>query len=326
MSAALPAILAFVGVAAVLGWALARGRRLLPVDRPNERSLHTVPVPRIGGMAIMAVLLPVALLTIPEAIRWVAPAAVLAIVSGIDDFRGLPVRVRFGVQGVVAAWAVAAAMAGQPLWALAIAWFLTVWMTNLYNFMDGSDGLAGGMAVFGFGSFAIAAGLAGDTGMATACGALAAAAAAFLLFNFNPARVFMGDAGSIPLGFLAALFGIAGWRAGHWGPLFPVLVFSPFVLDATVTLLKRLLRGERIWQAHRTHYYQRLIQLGAGHRRTALLEYLLMAGAAVAALAGNLHGLMLPAAMVCGIVFVAIGWVVDRRWARRPVTDAARAG
>jgi len=260
---------------------------------------------------------------VPNAFVWVAPTAVLAIVSGVDDVRGLPVSVRFGVQAVLAAWAVSAAMAGQPLWEVAIAWFLTVWMTNLYNFMDGSDGLAGGMAVFGFGTYAVAAGLSGDPAMAAACCALAAASGAFLLFNFSPARVFMGDAGSVPLGFLAALFGIAGWRAGHWGPLFPALVFSPFVLDATVTLLVRLQRGERFWHAHRTHYYQRLIQLGVGHRRTALFEYTLMAGASVAALAGNLHGRTLEAAAVCLLVFGAIGWAIDRRWSSRSVSDAA---
>lgn len=322
----LPLVLGFVGVAALLGGALARARRLLPVDRPNERSLHTVPVPRIGGMAIMAVLLPVALATIPGAVAWVAPAAVLALVSGVDDVRGLPVRVRFGVQGAVAAWAMSAAMTGQPLWAVAIAWFLTVWMTNLYNFMDGSDGLAGGMAVFGFGTYAVAAGLAGDPAMAASCGTLAAGAAAFLLFNFNPARVFMGDAGSIPFGFLAAVFGVAGWQAGHWDPVFPALVFAPFVLDATVTLLRRLARGERIWQAHRTHYYQRVIQLGAGHRRTALVEYALMAGVSAAALLGNLYGRTLPMALACAGVFALIGWNIDRRWARRTVPDAGRGG
>ena len=87
----------------------------------------------------------------------------------------------------------------------------------------------------------------------------------------------MGDAGSIPLGFLSAALGILGWRAGHWPLWFPLLVFSPFVVDASLTLARRVLRGERFWQAHRSHYYQRLVQLGWGHRNTALAEYALMA-------------------------------------------------
>jgi UDP-N-acetylmuramyl pentapeptide phosphotransferase/UDP-N-acetylglucosamine-1-phosphate transferase len=314
-----PALVAFVGVACVLAIALGRARRLLPVDRPNERSLHVAPVPRMGGMAMMAVVVPVALAWVPGALWWVAPTALLAVVSGVDDVRGLPVRVRLAVQAAAAAWAVWAvwAIAPGPAWVGVIAWLATVWMTNLYNFMDGSDGLAGGMAVAGFGTYALAAWLAGDPALATACLVVAAAAAAFLMFNFNPARVFMGDAGSVPLGFLAAAFGLAGWRAGHWSALFPVLAFAPFVADATVTLARRGLRGERVWEAHRTHYYQRLIQLGTGHRRTALLEYALMAIAGTAAIWGARSGRTVEAAVLVAIPLVAVGIAIDRRWARR---------
>jgi UDP-N-acetylmuramyl pentapeptide phosphotransferase/UDP-N-acetylglucosamine-1-phosphate transferase len=321
-SLGLPALLAFAGTATVLALALSRGKRVLPVDRPNERSLHSTPIPRIGGMAMMAVLVPVALATVPGAAAWVLPMAVLAVVSGIDDFRGLPVAVRFGAQGLVAAYAVGLALTGLPWWVFTLAWLATVWTTNLYNFMDGSDGLAGGMAVFGFGSFAIAGWQAGDPMLAASCVAVAASAAGFLLFNFNPARVFMGDAGSVPLGFLAALFGAIGWRAGYWDLVFPVLVFAPFVVDATVTLMHRLMRGERVWQAHRSHYYQRLIQLGAGHRRTALLEYTLMASMAAAALAGRATGHTTAAAAASAAVLVALGAAIDVRWARRQAKAA----
>lgn len=311
-----PALAAFAAVACVLALALGRARRILPVDRPNERSLHAAPVPRVGGMAMMAVVVPVALVALPGSWWWVAPVAVLALVSGVDDVRGLPVRTRLAVQAAAAAWAVWA-VGPQAAWVAALAWLATVWMTNLYNFMDGSDGLAGGMAVFGFGTYAIAAWLAGDASLAGASLVVAAAAAGFLPFNFNPARVFMGDAGSVPLGFLAAAFGLAGWRAGHWPAAFPVLAFAPFVADATVTLVRRGLRGERVWQAHRTHYYQRLIQLGAGHRRTALLEYSMMLGAGAAALWGARTGRIVEAATLVAVSLVAVGAVIDRRWARR---------
>lgn len=96
----------------------------------------------------------------------------------------------------------------------------------------------------------------------------------------------MGDVGSIPLGFLAAALGLMGWQQGAWPLWFPVLVFSPFLADASVTLLRRLARGERFWQAHREHYYQRLIRMGWGHRRTAMLEYLLMVAVTASAVAG----------------------------------------
>jgi UDP-N-acetylmuramyl pentapeptide phosphotransferase/UDP-N-acetylglucosamine-1-phosphate transferase len=95
----------------------------------------------------------------------------------------------------------------------------------------------------------------------------------------------MGDAGSVPLGFLAAALGLSGWERGLWSPWVPLLVFSPFLADATATLARRVLSGKRFWQAHHDHYYQRLIRMGWSHRRTALGAYALMLGAAVIALA-----------------------------------------
>jgi UDP-N-acetylmuramyl pentapeptide phosphotransferase/UDP-N-acetylglucosamine-1-phosphate transferase len=159
-----------------------------------------------------------------------------------------------------------------------------VWVANLYNFMDGSDGLAGTMTVVGFGAYALAAFWAGSDRAPTLL-ALAAATLPFLLANWPPARIFLGDAGSVPLGFLAAVFGIEGWRQGWWPSWFPLLVFLPFVADASATLLRRLLRGEPAWQAHRDHSYQRLVQLGLGHAGTLALYAALMIGAAVSALA-----------------------------------------
>ena len=94
----------------------------------------------------------------------------------------------------------------------------------------------------------------------------------------------MGDAGSIPLGFLAGAIGLYGWQRALWPLWFPALVFSPFILDATITLLKRALRREKLWQAHREHYYQRLVQMGWGHKKTAIAEYMLMFSIAICAL------------------------------------------
>jgi UDP-N-acetylmuramyl pentapeptide phosphotransferase/UDP-N-acetylglucosamine-1-phosphate transferase len=115
--------------------------------------------------------------------------------------------------------------------------------------------------------------------------ALAAATLPFLLANWPPARIFLGDAGSVPLGFLAAVFGIEGWRGGWWPSWFPLLVFLPFIADASSTLLRRLLRGEPVWLAHRDHSYQRLVQLGLGHAGTLALYAALMIGAAMSGLA-----------------------------------------
>ncbi len=157
-----------------------------------------------------------------------------------------------------------------------------MWMTNLYNFMDGMDGFAGGMTVIGFGTLAL---LWGGGPFAALAAVAAGAALGFLPLNFPPARLFMGDVGASVLGFLAGGLAILGWKHAVVPLWASVLVFAPFVVDATVTLARRMLRGERIWEAHRTHYYQRVVQLGWGHRRTVLVEYALMLGTGASALA-----------------------------------------
>jgi UDP-N-acetylmuramyl pentapeptide phosphotransferase/UDP-N-acetylglucosamine-1-phosphate transferase len=193
------------------------------------------------------------------------------------------------------------------------------WTINLYNFMDGADGLAGGMTVIGFCAYAVAAALAGDAPFALTSLCVAAATAAFLIFNFPPARIFMGDSGSIPLGFLAAALGLLGWHDGLWPLWFPLVVFAPFVVDASVTLARRALRGERFWQAHRSHYYQRLVLTGWSHRQLALAEYGLMLVSAVAALLALRQPAPVQALIFAALIvaYVLAGLAVDRRWRAR---------
>jgi UDP-GlcNAc:undecaprenyl-phosphate GlcNAc-1-phosphate transferase len=121
--------------------------------------------------------------------------------------------------------------------------------------------------------------------LAACCLAVASASAGFLTVNFPPARVFMGDAGSIPLGFLAGAFGLEGIVSHGWPWWFPVVVFSPFIADASITLLRRLLRGVQVWRAHREHAYQRLVLQGWSKRELAVRSYMAMALTAVAAMA-----------------------------------------
>jgi UDP-N-acetylmuramyl pentapeptide phosphotransferase/UDP-N-acetylglucosamine-1-phosphate transferase len=124
-----------------------------------------------------------------------------------------------------------------------------------------------------------------DLPFAVLCLSVAAASGGFLLGNFPPARIFLGDLGSATLGLLAAALALLGSRRGHF-PLWTAwLAFSPFIVDATWTLLRRLFRGERVWQAHRSHHYQRLVLAGWSHRRTLLRAYLLMAACAATAIA-----------------------------------------
>jgi UDP-GlcNAc:undecaprenyl-phosphate GlcNAc-1-phosphate transferase len=317
------ATLALVPLASALACAaviltLLRRSEWLPLDRPNERSLHEAPIPRVGGIGIMAgVLLAFALLRAEPLLAVLV--AVLAVVSFLDDRSHLPIAARLAAHGVAAAVFVMTALPELPtLWQAAAA-IAVVWMTNLYNFMDGSDGLAGGMALFGFAAYALGGWLAGDAILCALSASVAAAATAFLAFNFPPARVFMGDAGAIPLGFLAATVGLLGWREGHWPFWFPILVFSPFALDATVTLARRALRGERLWEAHKRHYYQRLVQLGWGHRNTALAEYALMAACGAVALwaLGQSDAVQWLALAVMAFVYIALAAAVDLAWRRR---------
>jgi UDP-N-acetylmuramyl pentapeptide phosphotransferase/UDP-N-acetylglucosamine-1-phosphate transferase len=310
---------AFAAALFTIGW-LARGRlaaRLL--DHPNPRSLHEAPVPRSGGIGMFAgALLAIGIVAphLPIAL-WIA-FAVFLLVSFLEDLRGIPALWRLAVHLAVSALFSVTVLVGEDALAIAVAALAIAWMSNLYNFMDGSDGLAGGMAIFGFGFYGVAAWFSGSTEFALVNLSIAAAAGAFLVFNFHPARIFMGDAGSVPLGFLAAALGTIGWLQHDWMWWFPVLVFSPFIMDASVTLVRRLLRREKVWQAHRDHYYQRLVRLGWGHGKTALAEYAVMFASGVAALAA----LALPAGPQAALlgavatVYLAIMALIERAWLR----------
>jgi hypothetical protein len=226
-----------------------------------------------------------------------------------------------------------------PFAAAAMATFAIVWITNLFNFMDGADGLAGGMALFAFSIYAAVAAVNGAMPLAAWSLSVAGASAGFLFFNFSPARVFLGDAGSITLGFLAGAFGIWGWTADAWPVWFPFLVAAPFFLDATATILRRMFSGEPFWHAHREHYYQRLIRSGWSHKRTALCEYALMAasgGLAISMLQWSAVAQYVGLA-IAAVVYVALAHIVDRRWAafhvpasadvvEKPATTALAAG
>jgi len=262
---------------------LSRFGHLAP-DQPNERSLHERPVPRTGGIAVLAgasisLAFGGTALSLPLSL-----ALLLAAVSFADDVRSLPAGVRLLAHLLAAAIFVWYALPALAWWQAAGVVLAIAWLANLYNFMDGSDGLAGGMTAIGFGAYAIGAFLAGETVLSTVSLCIAAASAAFLVFNFHPARIFLGDVGSIPLGFLAGALGVQGWRDEAWPIWFPLAVFAPFIADASVTLVRRLGRGDRVWHAHRDHFYQRMVRGRLGHRGTAYVAYALMVACAGLAL------------------------------------------
>lgn len=308
-------LLAF-GLSTTVVWVLTR--RGIALDQPNHRSLHTRPIPRTGGLGVMAGVFAawVALSQEQDLYGIAGAAAALMALSFYDDIKDLPAGLRLAIHILIVAAFFVFGFDDLPVTMLIIVVFAAVWMINLYNFMDGSDGLAGGMAVIGFGFYAFTLREQVPYGWASA--AVAMASLGFLIFNFHPAKIFLGDSGSIPLGFLAAAFGYIGWTKNSWPWWYPVLVFSPFIVDASLTLAKRALRRERIWDAHRDHYYQRLIRMGWGHRKTALAEYGLMltvGGLATLVLDKSAH-MQTAFLMLATILYIGVALLIDFKWSR----------
>jgi UDP-N-acetylmuramyl pentapeptide phosphotransferase/UDP-N-acetylglucosamine-1-phosphate transferase len=263
------------------------------LDHPNERSLHANPVPRSGGVAVLAGMLTgTTVLSFVIAFSPVHALSLgllpLVVVSFWDDRASVNPVIRLLAQGLAAALLL---NTGYGVIALEQDWLvggifkdlvdlititLVIWMINLYNFMDGMDGLAGGMAIFGFGCYGILGLLAGNAAFASTGFLIAGAAGGFLVYNFPPAKIFLGDTGSTTLGYCAAALGLWGHNDGILTLWIAMLIFAPFIVDATVTLAWRLLRAEKVWQAHQSHCYQRLVQIGWSQRNVLWVEYFLM--------------------------------------------------
>lgn len=334
--------LAAFAIAAMLIPLLVRSPRLFAgmIDRPNARSLHTGAIPRTGGVAVvsgLAVAGAIAWLGLPLSSHWVwiaVAASLVAAVSILDDRGGLNPGFRLAAHAAAALILLAGGLSWSPIelpglaidaksiLSYGLTLLFVVWMINLYNFMDGMDGLAGSMAVFGFGALALLGWQAGDPSFAILSAAVAAAAGGFLLGNLPPARIFLGDLGSTTLGLLAAALSLLGTRRG----LFPLwvawLAFSPFIVDATWTLLRRTLRGERVWQAHRSHQYQRLVLAGWSHGRTLVHAAILMAACAATAVAAPRMNIPDQWFLIgaWGLIYAFIGYrtrLVERRAGNR---------
>lgn len=258
------------------------------VDIPNQRSSHSSPTPLGGGLAIMivtsagvALQLVIGDLDRRVGIGLLVGGGLIALVGWIDDHHDLRARWRAMAQFAAAAWFVYWVGAPESLWLGA--WSLSlgvaapvlavvglVWLTNLFNFMDGIDGIAGGEAVSvgTVGGFLLFA--SGEPGLAGTVLLVAAASLGFLVWNWAPARIFLGDVGSGFLGFMLGALAIASDRADAVPLLVWMLLLGVFVFDATVTLLRRL-RRERFYVAHRRHAYQRAVAAGLSHRAVTLV-------------------------------------------------------
>jgi Fuc2NAc and GlcNAc transferase len=294
------------------------------LDVPGARSSHLSPTPTGGGIGAIAALACGALVLARGDADWllvIGLACGLSLVGLRDDLRSLPVLPRLLAQAAAAATVVAAACSGPQHLALTLpqAALLTLalaWLVNAFNFMDGIDGLAGGQAVFVAVSGAVLAlqgGAQGATPAVLLC--TAAAAAAFLCFNWPPARLFMGDAGSLAFGFLlAAAIPLSAGR-GELAPATWLILWSPFLCDTVLTLGHRALRGESLPSAHRDHAYQRLARAWGGHRPVTLAVlaldlFWLLPLATIAERVPQLAGAALALALLP--VATAVAWAIRR--------------
>ncbi len=300
------------------------------LDHPNDRSSHAVPTPRGGGLSFVVVIsgaLP--LLTLAGLLPWsvtIAFAATLpvAMIGFLDDHRPVSAALRLLVHALAAAWGLYWLGGLLPLsWGAAVidlgwpgqllAWIGLVWLLNLFNFMDGIDAIAGAEAVTVLAGMALVMGLTGELGFILPLLIAAGAVAGFLLWNLPPARIFMGDVGSGYLGLLLGLLALLGTVHSPRTLWSWVIMLACFVTDATVTLLRRLLRREAVHHAHRSHAYQRAARRWHSHGRVSgavaviNLVWLLPWAAAVAlGLTHPLIGLIAAYSFV-GALTVALG-------------------
>ena len=264
------------------------------VDVENERSSHHGSVPRGGGLVIVGILIFIIL-----AMSLISNRSEVFIGLGIlltawgalswwDDRNDLSARKRLVFQMFIAISTLFAfgyitslqisnvLFINLPYVGVVITFVGVLWMANLYNFMDGIDGLAASQTIIASITLAFWFWQAGDQHFAFLCLLLSAASYGFLIWNWQPAKIFLGDVGSITLGaFFATLIIFANTR--YQIPVISfVLLFSVFVLDATTTILIRLFKGEKVWLPHRSHYYQRITNSGVHHRSVVIVQIILM--------------------------------------------------
>ena len=307
--------------------------KIYVIDAPTDRSLHNIPKPRTGGVPIfLSIFISWLIIAITQNMGSfifyiLAGLFSLALISYFDDRNSIPQFWRLLVH-LLAAILMLVSGIGQFFNDVQFEGYINyaylfntivilsiVWCVNLYNFMDGMDGLACGMGVIGFGCFALLGLLAGNDLFSIMASIVVAANLGFLPHNFPPAKIFLGDIGSITMGYLAAFFSLWGIQVEIFVWWAPILLFSPFIVDATVTLIRRLLSGEKIWEAHRSHHYQKLVIIGWGHKKTAICEYFLMisiAGSVIAMHVINSDFIIISLLAIWSLIYMAIIIYISR--------------
>ena len=256
-------------------------RRWQILDLPNARSSHQLPTPHGGGAALLLAFA-VGMLV---ASQWYGPwgrdyivsaglAMLLVILGIVDDLLGLSVRLRFSLYGLscllLVGWVLPLPVFAAPLPDVALVLVLVLavlWLVNLYNFMDGIDGIAAIQCALACAGAALLSNGAGGGQYSLFCLLLAASQLGFLVWNWPPARLFMGDAGSVPTGFLLAALALLGYAQAELNPACWLVLLALFITDASWTLCWRMLTGQPFTQAHRLHAYQRLSRHWNSHLR-----------------------------------------------------------
>ncbi|MBI4434689.1 glycosyltransferase family 4 protein [Candidatus Uhrbacteria bacterium] len=305
---------------------------------PNTRSSHAVPTPSSGGIGLAIVALGVfAILGVTGALpasialALVGGGALVAIIGWVDDRRQLPARVRIATHIIAAVWAVwwiggpdtiSLGTTAVPLgvWGVPLAVLAVVAFSNLYNFMDGIDGLIGTQAVLAGGILALLSFIGGASAIAASYGTLAAVAFGFLVWNWHPAKIFMGDVGSVLLGFSFAVLAVASERAQAVPALTWITIFAVVIVDAGFTTIRRALRGERWYEAHRMFSYQRAVQAGHRHSTVVLGVLALDVVLVLLAVAGLQRPTLLIPTTVTAIILAAAIWA---RYQFRPARPPA---
>ena len=256
------------------------------LDMPNLRSSHTIPTPHGGGLAIVAVLVLSGLvsLSLPQAPSHILACLLLAtsafaVLGWQDDKHDLPASIRFLIQLLIAALASGYLfLVNVHEWSLSLNFIVILclsilwiaWMANLFNFMDGIDGISAVESLILGATTSYWFAMSGATSMAIICIAVAGAAVGFLRWNWSPAKIFMGDVGSLALGAFFAIIAIIGTTGMKIPFLAFLILYAVYLADSGVTLLLRMIKGEKWWQAHRSHFYQRAVQSGFSHSQVSL--------------------------------------------------------
>jgi UDP-N-acetylmuramyl pentapeptide phosphotransferase/UDP-N-acetylglucosamine-1-phosphate transferase len=323
------------GVRLFINWSF--GRRIL--DVPNERSSHSKPVPVGAGVVIAGTVL--AAFTVSEIagsgvyalstsgyafLAYCIGAVLIVAVSWLDDLRRVPVGIRFLIHAFAAVLLLAAAVSWKsalpaPVSISVLVSFLwIVGLTNAYNFMDGIDGIAGIQGVAAGIGWVLAGIVFGIGGAVLMGAAITAACAAYLVFNWQPAKVFMGDAGSAFLGYTLAAIPILAMESVSWPTgsgqvntaglagllsIFAIAFVWPFVFDSSFTFFRRVLNRERVWEPHRSHLYQRMVLYGRSHAAVSALYGALGAVCGAAAiLSGGSYIVCAAVLGLCSVVLI----------------------